>query len=104
MSSPDYIQRQINEAFEAHTPLDIRVVWDGFSDFNETSFKVLFEGVDTGLILLDSDDDYSIEILMHTSPNTLENIMEASSYEEVAREVTEIVEIEFADIIEERNA
>ena len=103
MSSPDYIQRQINEAFEAHTPLDIRVVWDGFWD-EDTTFKVLFEGVDTGLHLLDSSDDYYIEILTQTSPNTLETVTDASSYEEVAREVTEIVKNEFADIIEERNA
>ena len=103
MSSPDYIQRLINEAFEAHTPLDIRAVWDGFWD-DDTTFKVLFEGCDTGLYLLDSNDDYSIEILTQTSLHTLENVTHAASYDEVARVVTEIVENEFADIIEERNA
>lgn len=62
MDNPEYTERQINEAFKAHTQLDITVKWDGWEpEQDETAnFEVYLDGETTDLVVWDHGPSFDI--------------------------------------------
>lgn len=96
MDNPEYTESQINQAFKAHTKLDITVSWDGYEPERDgtADFEVYLDGETTDVVIWDHGD--SFDIYERDADGVFHSAGWARMYDKLVAKITNIIEEDIA--------